>query len=157
LNEKGGSPKARDVFGEIFESENDVDSSHEIDNADRLHDTKDWTSRVTTFARDLAGIKDGNSGWERRDVWNERPLLRGDSEGWESRAYVEAFGYYLQLGDSPMRKISPLYPIPEDELESALNELEVMDPEQTANWSSRDTGVVTDFRVASSEEDQTES
>lgn len=153
LNEKGGSPEARDVFEEIFQNENEMASSREVDDADRLHDTKDWTSRVTTFARDLAGIKGGNSGWERRDIWNERPLLRGDKEGWETTAYGEAFGHYLRLGDSPIRKISPLYPIPEDKLEAALDELETIDPEQTTDWPSRDTGVVTNFRFESPDED----
>jgi hypothetical protein len=122
LDEKAGSPSARAVLLDLLESENEVDSSGEV--ASRLNENKDWTSRVTTVARDLAGVKNGNAGWKHRDIWDDRPVVEGDRDGWKTTAYGEVVAEYLQANDTPLSRFGPRFLISEDTLVAALDELD---------------------------------
>lgn len=93
-------------------------------------------SGVTRIARDFAG-DGGQRQTDTGDVWNERPLLRGDKSGWSTTAYGDALGHYLSNtprgsdreipDDAEVIEVKQLMAmsatVPEDAVTAALDEL----------------------------------
>ena len=123
VTDKAGSPTGREVLVAIFEHKNSEVSSQEV--VEELDTTKDWTSRVTRVARDLAGDKDGDREWEHRDVWEKHPVLDGNREGWKTTAYGNVLAYCLSKSSSQMIEMDPLLPLSEEDINAALDELDM--------------------------------
>lgn len=83
-------------------------------------------SGVTRVAKDLAGIPEGRSDWKERniDMWIDRPILRGNNEEWKTTAYGSVLAYHLQLSEGTAL-LHPLYDIPEEVIDSAIEELDL--------------------------------
>ncbi|WP_254542788.1 hypothetical protein [Halomarina pelagica] len=122
LADKGGTPSALDVFKEV--RDNEGSSSREI--AEGLNQYHDWTSNVTRVAEDLAATADETDRIREFEIWKDRPLLHGDKyEGWKLTAYGRALGCYLKSHNTTVGEITPLWQIPEDVIEVAIDELEL--------------------------------
>lgn len=129
IDEKGGTPTARSVLLEVVKAETAVSSSDIAEGLqEKSRKMRDWTGEVTIRAGDLAGEEDGGPMAAERDIWTDRPVLQGQSSGWETTAYGEALSCYLQRPDSPI----PFFNFPEEHIEKALNELEAHDADPDA-------------------------
>jgi len=99
-------------------------SSREV--ADSVHGSSDHEGAVTRLAKDLAG-QECESRPEYVDVWDERPLLRGDPREWKPTAYGKAVNH--MLGNVEAREEGYGLPaevatrFPKELLNEALNEV----------------------------------
>lgn len=100
-------------------------SSKEI--AAQIDGSGDYTASVTRLAKDLAG-DDTNTMLDEAEIWVERPLLRGDREGWEATEYGKATTHMFEKHLSqeehhPYMSILELRPFPDGLLNNALLEI----------------------------------
>lgn len=88
LGEKSGrGPDPEAIFKEIFE--NQSGPSKNLGN--RLEDNR--IAGITETARDLSGQRDSAN--LDRDIWSDRPILKGDKDSWQLTSYGKALGYYM--------------------------------------------------------------
>ena len=121
--EKAGNPTGGEVLIEVFKDGDSEVSSRTV--AEELHETKDWTSRVTRIARDLAGNTEGDLKWDHRDVWEDRPVLDGSKEGWRTTVYGNVLASYLSESSSQLIKMDPFLPLSEEDINAVLDELDI--------------------------------
>lgn len=121
--DKAGNPTGRDILVGVFEHENSEVSSRTV--AEELNETRDWTSRVTRIARDLAGDTDGDQEWEHRDIWEDRPVLDGSKEGWRTTAYGDVLASCLSESSLQLIKSNPFLPLSKEDINAALDELDI--------------------------------
>ena len=80
---------------------------------------------VTRVAMDLAGDPEGRVNWKERgiDVWTDRQMLvRKENGEWKTTAYGSVQAHHLQLPEA-VALLHPLSDIPEDAVDSAIEEL----------------------------------
>ena len=116
LRDSGHKPSAQEVL-DLMDVDRPV-SSREI--ARKLSSKgKDWHSRVTERARNLAA-QDSPRG----ETWSDRPLLTGDKEGWELTPYGKAIFYLVDLPE--FRQVGyPVESLPEKVVTEATEYLEL--------------------------------
>lgn len=123
VTDKAGKPTGGEVLIGVFKNANSEVSSQTI--AEGLNETRDWTSRVTRIARDLAGDTDGDQEWDHREVWEDRPVLDGSKEGWRTTAYGHVLASCLSESSLQMIEINPFLPLSEEDINAALDELDM--------------------------------
>lgn len=117
-DKSGKGPEGTETLLCVFENQNS--SSRTV--SEKLKGDRRWTGGVTGIARDLAGQGENSSDTPERDVWTERPILRGNKEEWRTTAYGSALSQYLQAPES-YRQLRPLEVIRGETVSDAIREL----------------------------------
>lgn len=102
------------------------------DVADEVLGSSDYGGSVTRLAKDLAG-EDCDARSE--DTWEDRPILCGDSRGWEATAYGAAVNHALRVRQAHEKSyLQPIEtrPFPQELLVDALDEVETIESDSTA-------------------------
>lgn len=132
-DKKGKGVEAVDILGVLGASDTAM-SSAEI--ATEIGAEK-WKAGVTGLARDLSGDRREEAN-RHRDIWNDRPVLSGDKDGWSLTVYGEVLHLHLRRfgrtndGEvdsegldllSASDVLIPLTGVPEETIEAAVNDV----------------------------------
>lgn len=120
LNQKSArGPDPIDILQLL--DENGDSSSREIANelSKKEGNSRDWTAGVTESARDLAGQRSTDE-YPRREIWNDHPLLNGDSHNWSLTPFGKALVEYQHAHEN--QKSPSLHSLPSEIMEELISE-----------------------------------